>query len=132
MQLTRAWIATALLSLLFACSGADDSRPTPPVSAQAISLPMSERLTIDLSAGMPGQSHWRYVKGQDSTSFAALSFDDSAWSEVGIPHAANYLTTFLNTVAGGGDGFLDGGTQWYRLHFTLGTQYAASKVLVEI
>ncbi|HEY6174278.1 MAG TPA: discoidin domain-containing protein [Kofleriaceae bacterium] len=129
MELKRA-CNLALLSLLFACSGADDRPGTP--AAQAISLPVSERLTIDLSAGMPGQSHWRYVKGQDSTNFAARSFDDSAWSEVGIPHGANYLTTFLNTVSGGGDGFLDGGTQWYRLHFTLGTQYAASKVLVEI
>src|SRR5678816_4788951 len=38
----------------------------------------------------------------------------------------------LNATSGGGDGQLDGGTQWYRLHFTLGTQFAASKVLVEI
>ncbi|ADO69563.1 discoidin domain-containing protein [Stigmatella aurantiaca] len=101
------------------------------VAAQAVAPPTSERVTIDLSAGMPGQSHWRYLKGQDSTTFASPSFDDSAWSQVGIPHGANYLTTFLNTVSGGGDGYLDGGSQWYRLRFTLGTQYAASKVLVE-
>jgi beta-galactosidase len=129
-------LAAGLLPLLFACrepEGGPEATPEATfVSAQAVVPPTSERVTIDLSAGMPGQSHWRYLKGQDSTTFATQAFDDSAWSQVGVPHGANYLTTFLNAVAGGGDGFLDGGTQWYRLHFTLGTQYAASKVLVEI
>ncbi|HEX3766279.1 MAG TPA: discoidin domain-containing protein [Kofleriaceae bacterium] len=144
MQFTRActsvvkvrwgWAAAVLLPWLFACTGSDDAPPEPAsvsVSTQAITPPTSERTTIDLSAGMPGQSHWRYLKGQDSTTFATTGFDDSTWSQVGIPHGANYLTTFLNTVSGGGDGFLDGGTQWYRLHFTLPTQNAASKVVVE-
>jgi hypothetical protein len=81
---------------------------------------------------MPGQSHWRYLKGQDSTTFATSGFDDSTWPQVGVPHGANYTTTFLNAVAGGGDGFLDGGTQWYRLHFSLPAQNATSKVMVEI
>ena len=95
------------------------------------SVPLSDRVTIDLSAGMPGQSHWMYIKDQDSPTFATPAFNDSSWTPVGIPHGANYLTTFLNTVSGGGDGDLDGGNNWYRLHFTLGTQYANSKVMVE-
>ena len=57
--------------------------------ALAIAPPTSERVTIDLSAGMPGQSHWRYRKGEDSTTFAAPSFDDSAWSQVGIPQLSD-------------------------------------------
>ncbi|HET9620596.1 MAG TPA: discoidin domain-containing protein [Kofleriaceae bacterium] len=133
-------IALALVPVMFACTApADDAEPTPvpatTTSASApiaITPPISDRVTIDLSAGMPGQSHWRYLKGQDSTTFATPGFDDSTWSQVGIPHGANYTTTFLNAVAGGGDGFLDGGTQWYRLHFTLPAQNATSKVLVEI
>jgi hypothetical protein len=129
---SRLVLAAVLLPWLFAC-GADDGPRAPSVSVvgQAVAPPTSERTTIDLSAGMPGQTHWRYLKGQDSTTFATTSFDDSTWSQVGIPHGANFLTTFLNNVSGGGDGFLDGGTQWYRLHFTLATQFAASKVLVE-
>ncbi|MDC0713634.1 discoidin domain-containing protein [Stigmatella sp. ncwal1] len=127
----RLLLAVGLLPLFSACSGPENGPEETAVSAQAVAPPTSERVTIDLSAGMPGQNHWRYLKGQDSTAFAAQSFDDSAWSQVGIPHGANYLTTFLNTVSGGGDGYLDGGSQWYRLRFTLGTQYAASKVLVE-
>ncbi len=93
--------------------------------------PTSERMVIDLSAGMPGQNHWRTLKGQDSTTYASTTFDDSSWAQVGIPHGANYLTTFLNTKSGGGDGYLDGGTQWYRLGFTMGAQNANSKVVVE-
>jgi len=99
--------------------------------AAVVVPPPSQRVTLDLSAGMPGQSPWRYLKGQDSVNFASPTFDDSTWQQVGIPHGANYLTTFLNAASGGGDGQLDGGTQWYRLRFTLGTPYAGSKVLVE-
>jgi hypothetical protein len=128
----RLLVAAGLLPLLFACREPEDASQASVGSASAVVPPTSERVTIDLSAGMPGQSHWRYLKGQDSTAFAAQAFDDSTWSQVGVPHGANYTTTFLNAVAGGGDGFLDGGAQWYRLHFTLGTQLAASKVLVEI
>ena len=136
-QACRSVVTAGLLPLLlFACAepedGAKDGPKETVVTAQAVVPPTSERVTIDLSAGMPGQSHWRTLKGQDSTTFAAQAFDDSTWSQVGIPHGANYLTTFLNAVAGGGDGFLDGGAQWYRLHFALATQNAASKVLVEI
>ena len=132
MQFTRACASVIIVGWgLLACGGAGDGPGAPSASVQAIAPPTSERLTIDLSAGMPGQSHWRYLKGQDSTAFATTAFDDSTWSQVGIPHGANYLTTFLNAVSGGGDGFLDGGTQWYRLHFTLDAKFAASKVLVE-
>jgi hypothetical protein len=94
-------------------------------------VPLSDRITIDLSAGMPSQSHWLYIKDQDNSTFATPTFNDSSWTQVGIPHGANYLTTFLNTTSGGGDGDMDGGNNWYRLHFTLGTQYANSKVMVE-
>jgi hypothetical protein len=128
----RLGLAALLLPWLFACSAEAPPAPAVSVVGQAVAPPTSERTTIDLSAGMPGQTHWRTLKGQDSTGFAATAFDDSTWSQVGIPHGANYLTTFLNQVSGGGDGSLDGGTQWYRLHFTLATQLAASKVVVEI
>jgi beta-galactosidase len=130
---TRTLAARLLPLVVFACSGPppETGPEAQSISAQAVVPPASERVTIDLSAGMPGQTHWRYLKGQDATTFAAQAFDDSTWSQVGIPHGANYLTTFLNAVAGGGDGFLDGGAQWYRLHFTLPTQNAASKILVE-
>jgi beta-galactosidase len=95
------------------------------------SLPTSQRVTINLSAGMPGQRPWLYIKDSNSPAYATTSFNDSAWTPVGIPYSANFLTSFLNADSGGGDGDLNGTYNWYRLHFTVGSQYANSKILVE-
>jgi beta-galactosidase len=94
-------------------------------------LPPSQRVTIDLSAGFPGQNRWLYGKDRDNTANSGVNFDDSSWTPVGIPHGANYLTTFLNMTSGGGDGEMDGGSNWYRLKFTLGNQYANNKIMAE-
>ena len=125
---SRLWTVLTLLPLLAVALGVPGARAQQQVEA---SLPPSDRVTINLSAGMPGQSQWLYMKDQDSPSFATTSYNDSGWTPVGIPHGANYFTSFLNTTSGGGDGDLNGGNNWYRLHFTLGTQYANSKVMVE-
>ena len=116
-----------LLPLLAAALGAGGARAQQVETA----VPPSDRITIDLSAGMPGQHHWLYMKDQDQATFATTTFNDSTWQQVGIPHGANYFTTFLNVVSGGGDGDLDGGNNWYRLHFTVDPKYASSKVMVE-
>lgn len=117
-----ALVLTTLISLLSASAG----------FAQQVEkkLPPSQRVTINLAAGMPGQSHWLYLKDQNSTANSTINLNDSSWSMVGIPHGANYLTTFLNSTSGGGEGELDGGSNWYRLHFTLGSDYANKKVMV--
>jgi hypothetical protein len=94
-------------------------------------LPASQRVTIDLSAGLPGEGRWLYIKDSDSAAYATAGYNDTAWLPVGVPYSANMLTTFLNADSGGGDGDLNGTNNWYRLHFRLGTQYANSKVLVE-
>src|SRR5262245_3985368 len=72
----RSWcLAVGLAPLLaIACSGSEEDPGQTSASTQPVALPISERVTIDLSAGMPGQSHWRYLKGQDSTTFATPSF----------------------------------------------------------
>ncbi|AXC12578.1 Beta-galactosidase [Acidisarcina polymorpha] len=116
-----------LLIILFAAIASTSAR-----SQQVeTTLPTSQRTTINLSAGMPGQSPWLYIKDSDSTAYATTAYNDSAWMPVGIPYSANLLTSFLNADSGGGDGDLNGTSNWYRLHFTLGTQYANSKILVE-
>ena len=122
--LRYAWIFLAFLAAL----GSISARAQQLVET---TVPLSDRITIDLAAGMPGQNHWLYIKDQDSSSFAATTYNDASWTQVGVPHGANYLTTFINATSGGGDGDLNGGNNWYRLHFTLGTQYANSKVMVE-
>lgn len=124
-----------LLAMLVMCGWAYLA-PSTCVAQSEPTLPASQRVTINLSAGMPGQSSWRYIKDQDSPSvtaptYAATGFDDSLWNQVGVPYSANLLTSFLNATSGGGDGDLNGNTNWYRLHFTLASQYAGSKILVE-
>ncbi len=123
-----------LASLMMVLLAAGATRP---VSAQSEpTVPQSQRVTINLSAGMPGQSPWLYIKDQDDTSatapsFAQTTYNDSGWQAVGIPYSANLYNSFLNADSGGGDGDLNGTTNWYRLHFKLASQYAGGKVLVE-
>ena len=104
-----------LFSLVIAVLGLSSARAQQQVEK---TLPPSQRVTINLSSGMPGQGQWLYVKDQDNASFATPTFNDSGWTPVGIPHGANYFTSFLNATSGGGDGDLNGGNNWYWLHFT--------------
>src|SRR5437870_4063146 len=94
--------------------------------------PASPRVTIDLSAGLPGEGHWLYIRDSDQATYASPTFNDTAWTPVGVPHGANMLTTFLNQESGGGDGNLNGSNNWYRMHFRLSSAYANSKVMVEL
>ena len=95
--------------------------------AQAVGLPPSERVTINM-----GETPWKYIKDQDPATAMNVDFNDSAWLSVGIPYSADQLDTFINTESGGGEGFLSGNTQWYRKHITLDAKYADRKVLVEL
>jgi hypothetical protein len=88
-------------------------------------LPPSERVTISL-----GETQWKYLFG-DPSGAQAPTFNDSAWTTVGIPYSADQLDTFINVEAGGGDGDLNGPISWYRNHFTLDASNAGKKVLVE-
>jgi hypothetical protein len=51
-------------------------------------VPASQRVTINLSPGMPGQSPWLFQNTQDSAAFATPGFNDASWTPVGIPHGA--------------------------------------------
>ena len=106
------------------------------VAAQAATLAPSDRLDANL-----GAQKWRYIKqyqnqaghaavpnGDDG---AAVSFDDSKWETVGLPHAANDFTTYINQESGGGQGSLDGDTSWYRTILADSASYRGRKVMVE-
>jgi beta-galactosidase len=126
--------------------------------------PASGRITINLSEGVPNfvgnaastdptaalpQSNWWYENNQDSTTFAATSYVETAapatdtgpscgstlstpnWIQVGIPNDANIWRTFINQASGGGQGSLCGQNNWYRLHFKVDPTYANSKIMVE-
>ena len=124
---------------------------TGPARAQQkeTSVPLSQRMTISLAAGMPQsisnatsvsnlpQSQWWYENSRTSPSYATTSFiesgDSSAnWQRVGLPYDANIPRTFINQTSGGGQGSLTGNDNWYRLHFKVDTKYAGQKFLLNL
>lgn len=110
------------------------------MTAQAVTVAPSDRQDINL-----GARPWKYTKQSivnpnDRTVYAPLpngddgaipNFDDSRWLTVGIPHAANDFTTFINQESGGGQGSLDGETSWYRVKLDDSARFAGKKVMVE-
>lgn len=105
-------------------------------TANATTVVPSDRLDLDL-----GAQPWKYIKQYANQSGhaavpggdagAAPTFDDTAWETVGIPHAANDFTTFINQESGGGQGSLDGETSWYRTTLKNSASYRGRKVMVE-
>ena len=109
-------------------------------TAQAVTLAPSDRQDINL-----GARPWKYTKQaitnpNDPVTYAPLpngddgalvNYNDSAWLTVGIPHAANDFTTFINQESGGGQGSLDGETSWYRVRLDDSAKFAGKKVMVE-
>ena len=65
---------------------------------------------------------WKF-KRADVTGAEATSFDDSAWSDIGLPHSFN-LPTFLNAKFYAGYG-------WYRKHFSVPTSWSGKNVALE-
>src|ERR1700754_1772456 len=110
------------------------------MTAQAVTVAPSDRQDINL-----GARPWKYTKQavqnpNDPVVYAPLpngddgaipTFNDSAWLTVGIPHAANDFTTFINQESGGGQGSLDGETSWYRVKLDDSAKFAGKKVMVE-
>ncbi len=113
------------------------------------SVPLSQRMTINLAAGVPQyvgnaasgsntpQSQWWYENSKTSPDYATTAFaesrDSSAnWQQVGLPYDANITRTFINQTSGGGQGSLTGNDNWYRLHFKVDAKYAGQKFLLNL
>jgi beta-galactosidase len=76
-------------------------------------------------------STWKFHLG-DVTGAQATTFDDSAWTSLDVPHDWSISLAFnQGSKAGGGGGYLDGGTGWYRKTFTLPTESSGQRVLVQ-
>ncbi len=74
---------------------------------------------------------WKFHLG-DVTGAQATTFDDSAWTSLNVPHDWSISLAFnQSSKAGGGGGYLDGGTGWYRKTFTLPASSSGQKVFVQ-
>jgi beta-galactosidase len=113
------------------------------------SLPLSQRLTINLAAGVPEyvgnatsssnapQSQWWFENTNNSTEYSDPAFVESGdtsanWQQVGLPYDANIPRTFINQDSGGGQGSLTGQENWYRLHFKVDPKYTGQKFLLNL
>jgi beta-galactosidase len=139
----QARVALLLLTVAALCS--------PWARAQQVeaSLPLSQRFTINLAAGMPEyignaasasnapQSQWWFENSNNSTTYSTPGFVESTdsaanWQQVGLPYDANIPRTFINQDSGGGQGSLTGQENWYRLHFKVDPKYAGQKFLLNL
>jgi beta-galactosidase len=110
-------------------------------------LPLSQRFTINLAAGVPEyvgnaasgsnapQSQWWFENTKQSATYSTTSFvesTDPAWRQVGLPYDANVPRVFINQASGGGAGSDTGQENWYRLHFKVDPKYAGQKFLLNL
>ena len=74
---------------------------------------------------------WKFHLG-DVSGAQATTFDDSSWTSLDVPHDWSISLSFTqNSPAGGGGGYLNGGTGWYRKTFTLPSSSSGQKVFVQ-
>lgn len=95
----------------------------PIITGDAGSIPASNRVEINM-----GVTPWLLDIG-DPTGAQNPTFDDSSWTQVGVPNTWNDVDTFVNGQSGGGT--MVGGTNWYRKHFTVDAKYSGRRILVE-
>jgi beta-galactosidase len=73
---------------------------------------------------------WRFIQ-QDVAGAAAVSFDDSGWAAVSVPHTYNDVDSFDNWITSSGESAVAMQITWYRKHFTMPASHQGQKVLLE-
>jgi beta-galactosidase len=71
---------------------------------------------------------WKFIKS-DSTAFAEANYNESAWTDVQLPHDWNISDTFDINI-GGHAAYLPEGIGWYRKTFTVPRQAQGQKVAI--
>ncbi|QRN55656.1 discoidin domain-containing protein [Dyella caseinilytica] len=139
----RTFFVTLLVLLALLSAGYADGQQVEPT------LPISQRQTINLAAGVPQyignasstsnapQNNWWFENTNNSTAYSTPGFSESSdttatWTQVGLPYDANIPRTFINQTSGGGQGSLTGNNNWYRLHFKVDPTYAGQKFLLKL
>ncbi len=91
-----------------------------------VSPAAAQRLTLNFNPD------WKFVKA-DPAGAEAVSFNDSAWTNVSAPHTYNDTDTFDHWSIRGHHGEQNqwGGRTWYRKTFTVPQSLAGKKVYIE-
>jgi len=81
--------------------------------------------------GVSFNNSWKFQIG-DVTGAYAITFNDASWRQLSLPHDWSIELPFnINSAAGGGGGFLDGGTCWYRKSFLLPATYSGKRITIQ-
>src|SRR5208283_1847029 len=98
---------------------------TAPAAANAYAPPASPRVTYNFNPG------WKFIR-QDVPGADNPAFDDSSWTNVGLPHTWNDVDSYRALISrGGGDQTIYEGIGWYRKHFKLPAGSEGRKVFLE-
>jgi len=89
------------------------------------SPPASPRVTYNFNPA------WKFIR-QDVPGAQEVDFNDSAWTNVSLPHTWNDVDSYRMLIShGGGDQGLYEGIGWYRKHFKLPAGSEGRKIFLE-
>jgi beta-galactosidase len=81
--------------------------------------------------GINFNDNWKFQRG-DITNANTIAYNDAAWRTLSLPHDWSIELPFnINSAAGGGGGYLDGGIGWYRKSFVLPQQYSGKRITIQ-
>ena len=94
-------------------------------AADAYAPPASPRVTYNFNPD------WKFIR-QDVPGAQDAAFDDSTWTNVGLPHTWNDVDTYRAYISHpNGDQTLYEGIGWYRKHFKLPAGSEGRKIFLE-
>lgn len=73
---------------------------------------------------------WKFIR-QDVSRAEQISFDDSFWETISVPHTFNDVDSFDEWISNQGEANLYKGIVWYRKHFKLDSSYSERKIFIE-
>jgi len=125
-SLSRFTLPLACLAALFASVGLQAAEaPAANAIGSKFVVPVTPRATYNFNPG------WKFVFG-DQPGADQVSFDDSAWSSVSLPHTWNDVDSYRNFIRhSSGDTGEKNGIGWYRKHFKLPASADGQRVYLE-
>ncbi|MCI6552190.1 MAG: Ig-like domain-containing protein [Lachnospiraceae bacterium] len=100
-----------------------DTQIASPVETVYTNMYMGSERTMNFN------SHWKFNLG-DSSGAEGVSYDDSAWRSVDLPH--DYSIEQEYTASGEAESaYLPGGIGWYRKNFTVDSNWSDKRLSIE-
>jgi beta-galactosidase len=99
-----------------------------PVSAAPADTAQKAAAETEAEREVNFNKDWKFIQ-DDPENAQEISFDDSQWESISIPHDYSITQEYSNSNEAE-SGFLPGGTGWYRKTFTLPADYAGKTLVL--